>query len=167
MSMKTFTAVGIAFAATALVAAPALAAVTFDPATGTGFVGKGDVQVALDLNNKQLQDAAAGLVFTYDATTVSETAWTCSNEHNDNVQQRRRTSTTTTSGVVSHVARERNQVTGFVLTGFTGSSVVESSDGPKLHSCPNSHSTYALDAGTTTEQLSSSGGLLVNGVALP
>lgn len=167
MFTKTLTAAGIAFAATALVAAPALAAVTFDPATGTGFVGKGDVQVALGLNNKQLQDAAAGLAFTYDATTVTEATWSCSNEHNQNVQQRRRTTTTTTSGVVSSVARERNQITGFQLTGFEGSSVTESSDGPPLHSCPNARSTYALDSGSTTEEVSSSGGLFVDGVALP
>ena len=39
----------------------ASASVTFNPATGTGFVGKGDVQLAYGWNNKQLQDNAVAL----------------------------------------------------------------------------------------------------------
>src|SRR5918996_4693526 len=37
----------------------AFALVTFDPSTGTGFVGKGDVQTAFGWNNKQLQNNAS------------------------------------------------------------------------------------------------------------
>ena len=47
----------VALAALALSATAAFAAVTFDPATGKGFVGKGDVQIAYNLNNKQIQTA--------------------------------------------------------------------------------------------------------------
>ena len=45
----------------------AAASVTFDPSSGSGFVGKGDVQIALGLNNAQLQDAVKknSLSFTY------------------------------------------------------------------------------------------------------
>jgi hypothetical protein len=55
---------GAALATLALTIPAANAAVTFDPATGTGFVGKGDVQSALGYNNTQLQKNANSLVFT-------------------------------------------------------------------------------------------------------
>lgn len=55
-----------AIAAGALAAAPAASAdVSFDPATGSGYSGKGDVQLALGMNNEQLQAAAGSLAFQY------------------------------------------------------------------------------------------------------
>lgn len=63
----------------AISAAPARAAVTFDPtcsltaSNGTGkcgFVGKGDVQFALGWNNDKLQKGAKNLTFTGEQTTV-------------------------------------------------------------------------------------------------
>ena len=50
-----------AAAATVFISAAALASVTFDPNTGTGFVGKGDIQVPMGWNNKQLQNNAGGV----------------------------------------------------------------------------------------------------------
>jgi len=49
----------IAGTAVAMLVAPSIASasVTYDPATGTGFVGKGDVQSAYGINNGTLQDA--------------------------------------------------------------------------------------------------------------
>jgi hypothetical protein len=46
MKTKTFrfAAASAVFAGLMALATPAMASVTFDPATGTGFVGKGDVQ---------------------------------------------------------------------------------------------------------------------------
>src|SRR5215204_6817953 len=135
-SMKRIAPVGAsAFAVLMLMGAfslpAAFAAVTFDPATGTGFVGKGDVQTALGYNNKQLQDNAGSLQFTFVSTTVSETSWECTNENNDKVQERERTTTTETTGVIDSIARERNQITGFNLMGFSGDPVTDSStDGP-------------------------------------
>lgn len=122
-----------------LLASAAMAAVVFDSVTGTGFVGKGDVQLALNLNNKQLQAAAETLQFRASSTTVSEVSWECTNLRNENTQERERTTTTTTEGVVSSVARERNQVTGFNLTGYSadGSSSSSETEGPHLNSCPN------------------------------
>ena len=55
---------GAALATLALTIPAAHAAVTFDPATGTGFVGKGAVQSALGYNNAHLQKNASTLVFT-------------------------------------------------------------------------------------------------------
>lgn len=55
------------------VVASALAAVTFDASTGTGFVGKGDVQLAFGWNNKQLQANAAGVTFPGDRVSSGDT----------------------------------------------------------------------------------------------
>lgn len=50
-------------------AAAAFAAVTFEPVSGSGFVGKGDVQLAFGWNNKQLQDNASFVTFSTEQTT--------------------------------------------------------------------------------------------------
>jgi hypothetical protein len=120
----------------------AFAAATFDPVTGTGFVGKGDVQLAFGWNNKQLQDNAAGVTFESESVTVSEQSWTCTkldrdDNPTDQTSERERTTTTTTTGVVSKDLRERNQITGFTLTGYSGSpTITTSTEGPKLGTCP-------------------------------
>lgn len=144
-------------------------AVAFDPGTGTGFVGKGDVQTALGFNNKQLNDSASSLIFTYSATTEQETSWICLNERNQQEQERERTTTTETTGVVSIVQRDnKRQITGFNLTGFREGSTTSTSttDGPKLYSCPNANSSYVLDSTVVGDPVVTSGGLFVNGVAL-
>jgi hypothetical protein len=160
--MKKF--ITAAVIATFAISSPASAAVTFDPASGTGFVGKGDVQLALGLNNSQLQSAV--LSFTYESVEVSETSWVCTNVGNKNLQtqERERTTTSTKQGVVSAVARVKNQITGFNLSGYTSSSSSSTADGPKLNSCPTGWelTTEAGDA----EVLSSEGGLFVNGTAI-
>ena len=153
----------------------ASASVTFDPATGTGFVGKGDVQLALGLNNAQLQQQAGSLAFTYNAssTVVTEVSWICTNDRNENLQQRERTTTTESStvGVVNAVARVRNQITGFNLNGYVGDPVVTSSsstEGPPLNSCPSGPWMLTTAAGDPVEVSSvTTDDLLVNGVALP
>jgi hypothetical protein len=45
----------LALALVVIGASVALAAVTFNPMTGEGFVGKGDVQLIYGWNNQQLQ----------------------------------------------------------------------------------------------------------------
>ena len=62
----------------------------FDPATGTGFAGKGDVQLVLGLNNAQLQSQAASLTFATESTSVTDTTWTCTKTSNENTQERSR-----------------------------------------------------------------------------
>jgi|SRR5215217_6289752 len=170
-SIKKIAPVGAtAFVAVVLMGAfslpAAFAAVTFDPTTGTGFVGKGDVQTALGWNNKQLQDNAGSLEFTFVSTTVTETSWICTNDRNENTQERERTTTTDTTGVVSSVARERNQITGFNLMGFEGTPTTTSStEGPKLNSCPEGPWTLTTEAGDP-EIISQESALFVNGVEL-
>lgn len=143
-------------------------AVTFDPATGTGFVGKGDVQLALGLNNAQLQAQAGSLQFASVSTEVTEISWICTNSNNEHTQPRERTTTNSISGVLASVAREKNQITGFNLTGYSGTpttTTTTDSDGPAVNSCPSGPWTLTTPAGAP-EVISSSSVLMVNGVPL-
>lgn len=138
--------VATTFAAALALATPATAAVTFDPGTGTGFVGKGDVQLAFGWNNSQLQTQAGGVSFATVSETVSEQSWECTNTKNEKTQERERTTTTTTSGVVSHVARDgKKQVTGFNLTGYSPTATESSTtEGPAVNSCPATPGNWVL-----------------------
>jgi hypothetical protein len=55
----------MAVAMLAIIPAAASASVTYDAATGKGFVGKGDVQTAYGWNNAALQANAAGVTFAF------------------------------------------------------------------------------------------------------
>jgi hypothetical protein len=77
------------------------------------------VQTVLALNNAGVQ-ALGNPSFTYSSTTVQETSWVCVNDRNGNEQERSRTTTTATTGIVSSIARVKNQITGYNLSGFTG-----------------------------------------------
>jgi hypothetical protein len=131
--MKTYKAL-IGAAICLAVAGVALAVVTFNPADGTGFVGKGDVQTALGLNNAQMQGLiqSGGVSFTYVTKDTYEVvnAWATGNVDNP-VSLNYHTATVTTSvNVNSTVAFDprkvngQQQYTGFNLTGF-GTKVVE------------------------------------------
>ena len=54
------------------------------------------------------------------ASNRAEVSWVCTNDRNEQTQERARTTETETQGVVSAAARERNQITGFNLTGYQG-----------------------------------------------
>jgi hypothetical protein len=111
------------------VAGIVLASVTFDSATGIGFVGKGDVQTALGLNNAQMQAQAASLVFTLVKVDTYEVvnAWATGNPDNP-VSLNSHTQTVTTfcnvSASVLYDARTHKQVDGFNLTGWNGVPIV-------------------------------------------
>jgi len=154
----------LAVAAALIIAAPAGAAVTLDLETGTGFVGKGDVQTVFDWNNKQLQNNAAGVTFSYSAS--SETTWTCTkvvelgNGGTNEIVQQKSTETSTT-GILSSVARENSKgkdgaVTGFHLLGWAGDPVVVT-DGPEAGTCPADPSGFEFD--DNAETTVSGGGL--------
>jgi hypothetical protein len=140
-----------------------LAAVDFDALTGEGFVGKGDVQLAFGWNNKALQENANDVQFQVNSEVVTEVSWICTNTNNDNIQERERTTTSSVAGVLSSVARERNQITGFILEGYDGEpTIVEGeSEGPKLDSCPSGPWSLTTPAGDP-EVVSSTGGLQVS-----
>lgn len=138
-AMKHIVKVAVASAALILgTATTAGAAVTFDESTGTGFVGKGDVQLAFGWNNAALNANANGVDF--EATTVTEqkTTWTCDRDAGPQTQERRNTTETTTQGVVTKIHRDnKRQITGFILDGYQGTPVVsEEHEGPAVGSCP-------------------------------
>src|SRR4029434_6434026 len=59
--------VGVTFAGVLALSAAMTAAVTFDPYSGSGFVGKGDVQDAFGWNNAQLQSNGGAVTFTFES----------------------------------------------------------------------------------------------------
>lgn len=137
----------------------AAAAVYIDD-EGVGFVGKGDVQLALDWNNKSLQECvgstdtftnseAGCLEFRVASKTVTETTWTCDRDAGHQTQERLNTTTTVFQGVVSSLARVKQQVTGFNLNGFVDGepTTVTETDGPAVGSCPTGWT--AIDLQTT------------------
>jgi hypothetical protein len=96
-----------------------------------------------------LQDNANSVQFRANSEVVTEVSWTCTNEKNENTQDRERTTTTSIAGVLSSVARERNQITGFNLTGYTGTPTMSSTtEGNPLNSCPSGPWTLTTAAGT-------------------
>jgi len=100
----------------------ALAAVTFNPDTGTGFVGKGDVQTVFGWNNATLQRNAAGVSFVYEEETTYAAVCTfitgegTRGEQTHNVSQRKESNL---SSSIQPDPRVRNQITGFNLLGIT------------------------------------------------
>lgn len=187
----------LAILAAMLLVAPALAAVNFDSDTGKGFVGKGDVQIALGLNNAQMQAQATSVKFTYvttDTYTVTE-VWATGNPDQPKSLSSHDISKTTTVGVnaqINGVARPGpNQYTGFNLNGFIGTPVVSGTlpEVDTVNFVPytwtdKQGNTYTTDempvdengnlytegnnkAIVSVEKFDSTGGLYVNGVLLP
>jgi hypothetical protein len=141
---KLYLAMGMALVAMLVAAGAVLAAATFNPETGEGFVGKGDVQTAFNLNNKQLQQNAESVSFSF--VSVTEQTWVCTNTNNQNTQERART--TESQGLFSSVTRDnKKQVTGFLLTGFSGEPEVIGTEGPPVNSCPSGPWTLTQPAG--------------------
>ena len=135
------------------------AVVTFDPSTGNGFVGKGDVQtvyaaLGINANNKWLQDVAENVDFHVFSSVSTETSWTCENDGQPPAQQKLRVTTVTTQGIVTTVARDNSKgkdgpVTGFYLRGWEGTPLQgSSSDGPKPPIWDAVNGVWTLDSGT-------------------
>lgn len=152
------------FAAALALATPASAAVTFDPASGTGFVGKGDVQTALVWNNQQLQNNASAVTFSY----LSEDLYSArcewftgggpKGEKLHEVTYKRQTSVQST---VAYDLRMKNQITGFNLTSL-GTTTTSGRVPLVGEACQGDgrEGTWAA-----VELTSSSGGLYVNHVS--
>jgi len=152
-------------AAAAVVATAALAIVTFDPVTGSGFVGKGDVQIAFGWNNAQLQNkvTAGGLTFTYnDAATYDVVCeWDTTTGqgkiiHHDITIPRHRN----INSAIEYDKRVRTQITGFILKKYSSAIVVDGAAPQVGDGCPGNS-----DHGLVTEVTltgSTAGGLYVN-----
>lgn len=97
--------------------------VTFDPATGIGFVGKGDVQLAFGWNDQALQINAPSVGFTYNSTESYDAVCTwvtgegTRGEKTHNVTFNK---TTVVNSTIAYEARKNSQgkITGFNLTGL-------------------------------------------------
>lgn len=116
----TCAALAMTFAATT-----AWAAVTFNPADGTGFVGKGDLQLAFGWNNAQAQSLIPYVTYRYEAVAVytAVCTWTTGEgtrgERTHNVSHKKAIGVT---GQVESETRKNNQghITGVMLLGYQG-----------------------------------------------
>jgi hypothetical protein len=134
---RHITAVALAVSALAI-SAPASAEVIFNPATGMGFVGKGDVQLAYGWNNRQLNTNAAGVTFQVRARATQD--YVCSYPDRIRVDgawvsttdTAEREETAQVNASISYGARRNAQdsITGFSLTGISdlGSDLVSVGD---------------------------------------
>jgi hypothetical protein len=164
MTRKPMLVAVVTLVALLITATMAFAAVTFDPVTGVGFVGKGDVQSVYDWNNKDLQDKHLSVQFRVKSTVGTEVSWTCTKSSpQEIVQERSGTTTTSIQGLVSSTARERNQITGFILNGYYGDPNIGDpvTEGPAVGSCANPASGFEYDDNATSVPVSE-GGLQVS-----
>jgi hypothetical protein len=122
--MKKF--ITAAVIATLAISSSASAAVSFDAVLGTGFAGKGDVQLAFGWNNAALQRNAKDLTFGFEETERYdvECEWYTGGNTNPQgkVTARKlhevvKKVKLNSSIAVSFDPRTRNQITGFNLNG--------------------------------------------------
>lgn len=155
----------------------ALMAVTFSASAQTVFLGKGDVQTVLGLNNAQMNNIvlANGLTFTYETTDrydvtivwVTETGNDGEVIHDVTHHQSRSVSST-----VAYEARKNAnsplQVTGFWLTfgnPVTIGGALPVVGQPYINPGNNEIGNGAIV--TAVDLVSSTGGLFVNGLLIP
>ncbi len=120
----------VVLAAIAIVAVPTFAAVTLNPSTMTGFVGKGDVQLAFGWNNKQMQQNQDGVGFYYEASATYQQS--CIKETQRHTIRHVYTKKAAIATEISRDARQKNQMVGYILTGAD----VQDDSGAPLNVCP-------------------------------
>jgi hypothetical protein len=176
--MKKFLFTGMAIAMLAVPAA-ASASVNVDATSGVGFVGKGDVQDALNLANDQAMQAqfksAEGVKFTTSYTKVDDNTLNCMKyvsspvpsfvPTGDTVHQIYRQTITQDAKATANTNGAGKLTNGWNLTGFDG----PISYGPQTNviegTCP-----AGTFIGTTADQdfyNTPRSGLMVNGKPLP
>lgn len=143
----------------------AFAAVTYDPTGGTGFVGKGDVQLALGYNNAQMQAVAENLNFTYEAVDIYQVtvSWvTGEGTRGEKIHTVAHKKSSVFNADVDYDPRRAKQYTGFILNGFVGEPTIEGI-------IPDVGDEFPGNSGhivTNVSLDSSTSGLYVNGVLL-
>jgi len=155
--MKKSVLAAVAMVACLAVGSVASAAVIYNEG-GTGFVGKGDVQVALDYNNAQLQANADSLIFTYEER--AEYTLVCSGHPNSSQNPKTfKNKAVSVNATIAFEARKNSQekITGFTLTGL-GNEVADGND------CPTPWTT--LDSRELNDDADAIIGLFVNGVQI-
>jgi hypothetical protein len=87
----------------------------YDQTTNTGFAAKGDVQLALGLNNKGYQTAK--LEFRVNSEVKTTATWLCFNPNSGNENSSSDAITTKINGTITAEARDKkNQITGHYIT---------------------------------------------------
>jgi len=171
----------LAAAAAACVSTAAVASISFNPATGTGFIGKGDVQSALGLNNPQLQALylSGGIKFAftenvnykYVCTWIADDGQTEPVAKNKTIKVKREINVALNAQGRDNSSGKDGPNTGFFLNGYVGGA----GGGTTSEPIPNLGD--ACDAGdgarpkpgtvTDVQVISNTGGeLTVNGVHL-
>jgi hypothetical protein len=163
----------LAATAAAMLSTAASAEITWTHNSG-GFVGKGDVQVPLGLNNAQLQSGAASLAFSYTEARsydvacfkeeeVMETTGTGRNMVRTRVIRRTDREFTRPAPVSATVAFEarqgRSQITGFNLSPI--------SIAPIVGTCPGGWNLDSSEGDPVSNVVRESGTLSANGIVLP
>ena len=153
---KSFIAAAAAFA---VVSTAAMASVTFDPTTGLGFVGKGDVQIAFGWNNAAAQTNAKAVSFSYNATDTYDVGceWSTGTNHvvvHDITVPKH---TSVSSSILSD-PRKTGQWTGYNLNGL-GTTVTDGVVPTVGGTCPGNS---GLGLVTDVTLTGSTGGLYVN-----
>ena len=159
---KKTVALVVAAVAALTIAGAAFAIVTFDPATGTGFVGKGDVQTVyagqgIKANDQWLQTNALKVDFRAFGESSQDITWDCRNDEigqNGQTQNKATTLTTTFQGLVTTVARDNSKgkngpITGFYLRGYEGTPITtEEKAGPNPPVLNTESGLYEMQNGT-------------------
>lgn len=137
-------------------------AYTLDPADGTGFVGKGEVQTPFGWNNAKLQANAAGVSFTYEVSDSYTAVCTWITGEGTRGQKTHNVDHRTSTSVASSVAydaRVKSQITGFTLKGF-GATTTTGAVPEVGGTCPGNPGTDGT--WTSVTQTGSTGGLYVH-----
>ncbi len=153
-------AIALAMATMVVSAGAVFAIVTFDSESGTGFVGKGDVQTAFNLNNKQMQAKHQNVTFKYVATATYEfdCEWYTGPDHNLKRHQNTQTAETGVNASIASDSRKTGQWTGWFLNGYPGGAqnpVAEPTDAD----CGAEGSEKKSIVEGSVEKISESGGL--------
>lgn len=144
----------------------AMATVTFDPDTGYGFVGKGDIQLAFGWNNQQTQINTAqvgSLAFTEvkQVTYSAVCSWvTGEGTRGQKTHTINQTKTTVLNAAVSYDNRKMTQITGYNLTGL-GAMTVSGDPLPIVGDPCIGEGTGATYTSVSSGPVSSSTGLFV------
>lgn len=104
-----------------LISAPA-SAYTVNP-DGTGFVGKGEVQTLIGLNNKAMQTAHTTVAFKYAASAIAsfECEWWTGPDRNRKYHTVPVTQVTSVNATVADIDRKTGQWTGWRISGIPAS----------------------------------------------
>lgn len=145
----------------------ASAEVVYDASTGTGFVGKGDVQLALGYNNAQMQANAQSLVFTQDSEDVYDVVveWDTGGIKNQKHHIITQHKTTLLTDLISYDIKTKKQVVGFNLTGIA-SVIVDGDAVPQVGDIVNESDNVPKTVTSVTLVSHTNSDLKVNGVSL-